>query len=98
MMNPDTDHSLNNMAIMRMAYLIENDFAEFYKKASEKADSSEVKMLLSTLAEWENKHRELFYTAHQELIWKPTGANNTCSFLNNIFMSEAAHSLLLWQE
>ena len=68
MLDPETDYSLNNMAILRMAYLIENDFAEFYRSAVEKTTSPEAKRLLSILAEWENNHRKMFYKDYQELM------------------------------
>lgn len=44
-----------------MAYLIENDFANFYEKALEKSKNEQEKTLLETLAKWEHTHRELFY-------------------------------------
>ncbi|GAK60734.1 putative Rubrerythrin [Candidatus Vecturithrix granuli] len=68
MKDPEADQSLNNLAIMRMAYLIEKDFADFYKKAVEQADSLEAKKLLSSLAAWEEKHRQMFYDDYQELM------------------------------
>lgn len=60
-----TDENLksnfSDMAIMRMAYLIENDFANYYRDAVDKADNEQAKNLLKTLADWEDKHREYFY-------------------------------------
>jgi rubrerythrin len=62
--------SLNasDVAIMRMAYLIENDFAEFYKKALESAEHESEKTLLRMLVEWEEGHRQLFYREFQDLM------------------------------
>ena len=68
LMTPDSDAGLNELAIMRMAYLIENDFAEFYKHAAEQTASEDAKKLFSTLAHWENKHRELFYKEYRTLM------------------------------
>lgn len=68
MKDPEADQSLNNMTILRMAYLIEKDFADFYKKAIEKTDSPEAKKLLTSLASWEEKHHQMFYDDYQELM------------------------------
>ena len=68
LMTPDSDTGLNESVIMRMAYLIENDFAEFYKHAAEQTASEDAKKLFSTLAHWENKHRELFYKEYRTLM------------------------------
>ncbi|MTI48282.1 ferritin family protein [Sporosalibacterium faouarense] len=58
--------NMSDMTIMRMAYLIENDFANFYQKALEETDNDQAKELLDTLAKWENKHRELFYNEFKD--------------------------------
>lgn len=68
MKDPEADQSLNNLAILRMAYLIEKDFADFYSKAAEQTDSPEAKKLLTSLAAWEEKHRQMFYDDYQELL------------------------------
>ncbi len=68
LMTPESDAGLNDLAIMRMAYLIENDFAEFYRHAAEQTGSEEVKKFLLTLAKWEDKHRELFYREYRDLM------------------------------
>lgn len=62
------DMNGGDLAIMRMAYLIENDFADFYKKAAENATNTEVKELLLNLAEWENTHRKIFYKEFKDLM------------------------------
>ncbi|MBS4537617.1 ferritin family protein [Clostridium sp. D2Q-11] len=61
MTEENLDSNFSDMAIMRMAYLIENDFANYYRDAIKKADNEQAKNLLKTLAEWEDKHREYFY-------------------------------------
>ncbi|MGO1368191.1 MAG: ferritin family protein [Senegalia sp. (in: firmicutes)] len=61
MTEKNLNSSFSDMTIMRMAYLIENDFANYYRQAIEKTDNEQAKNLLKTLAEWEDKHREYFY-------------------------------------
>lgn len=58
----------SDLAIMRMAYIIENDFAEFYKNAAKTAEDPNVKMLLEDLSKWENQHREIFYSQFQDMM------------------------------
>lgn len=62
------DSNFSDMNIMRMAYLIENDFAEFYREAMKRTENEQAKNLLKTLAEWEDKHRELFYTEFKNFM------------------------------
>jgi rubrerythrin len=80
LMTPDSEAGLNELAIMRMAYLIENDFAEFYKHVAEQATSEDAKKLFSTLAHWENKHRELFYREYQDLMHANWGEQRFAPF------------------
>ena len=47
-----------DLPVLRMAYLIERDFAEFYEKAASNA-TGEAKKLLETLAYWERRHESL---------------------------------------
>ena len=46
---------LGDYSIMRMAYLIEKDFAEFYENSSKESEG-ETKKLFMTLSEWERGH------------------------------------------
>ncbi|WP_130808108.1 ferritin family protein [Senegalia massiliensis] len=62
------ESSFSDMTIMRMAYLIENDFANYYREAITKTDNEQAKNLLKTLAEWENKHREYFYNEFKKYM------------------------------
>ncbi len=48
-----------DLPVLRMAYLIERDFAEFYESTASQADG-EVKEVLSMLAGWERRHERLF--------------------------------------
>jgi rubrerythrin len=54
-----------DLPILRMAYLIERDFAEFYEMAASKSEG-EAKKVLEMLAEWERGHERLFKQLHDE--------------------------------
>jgi rubrerythrin len=56
-----------DVAILRTAYLIERDFAEFYEGAAEKADG-EAKTALAALARWERGHERLFKGLHDRVF------------------------------
>jgi rubrerythrin len=64
----DLKTSTSDISILRMAYLIENDFAEFYKKAIENTEDPKGKKMLETLYEWENEHRKVFYEEYQKAM------------------------------
>lgn len=66
----DKDENINisDLAIIRMAYLIESDFAEFYKNAAEHVEEEEVKNFLLELSEWETGHKDLFYDEYKKLL------------------------------
>ena len=65
-----------DLPILRMAYLIERDFAEFYEKAAKEAQGK-AKEALTMLANWEHDHEELFQQYHdkafQEYAQMPWG-------------------------
>jgi len=48
-----------DLSVLRMAYLIEKDFVEFYAKAAEHEENPEVKKVLNLLSTWEEGHRKL---------------------------------------
>ena len=52
-----------DLPVLRMAYLIERDFAEFYEMAAAKAEG-EAQEVLQMLAEWERGHERLFKHLH----------------------------------
>lgn len=54
-----------DLPVLRMAYLIEEDFMKFYEKSAEKIDNEEVKKILNHLAEWEKVHRDMVYELYQ---------------------------------
>ncbi len=56
-----------DIPVLRMAYLIEEDFMEFYNKAAEKVEGKEIKEILRHLAQWEKVHRDTIYELYQKL-------------------------------
>jgi len=48
-----------DLPVLRMAYLIERDFAEFYESMAEQA-TGEAKQVLNMLSQWERRHEKLF--------------------------------------
>jgi rubrerythrin len=60
-----TEAMVPDLPILRMAYLIERDFAEFYDMAAQKAED-EARAVLEMLARWEHGHEVLFKKMHDE--------------------------------
>jgi len=54
-----------DLPILRTAYLIEADFAAFYRLAATKSEG-EVKDVLNRLARWEESHERLFKQMHDK--------------------------------
>ncbi|MGE5777415.1 MAG: ferritin-like domain-containing protein [Chloroflexota bacterium] len=54
-----------DLPVLRMAYLIEKDFSEFYESAAEKA-TGEAKEVLKMLGRWERGHESLFKNMHDK--------------------------------
>ena len=54
-----------DLPVLRMAYLIERDFSEFYHQAASKAEG-DAKTFLDMLALWEAGHERLFKKMHDE--------------------------------
>jgi len=54
-----------DLPVLRMAYLIERDFAEFYAQAASQAEG-DAKLLLDMLAKWESGHERLFKRLHDK--------------------------------
>jgi rubrerythrin len=65
-----------DLPVLRMAYLIERDFAEFYESAAGKAEGA-AKEALEMLARWERGHETFFKrlhdTAFEEYAQMPWG-------------------------
>ena len=57
-----------DLTIMRMAYLIERDYKEFYEGVAEKAKDEDIKEVFTTLAEWEAGHEKLFKDEYDRLM------------------------------
>ena len=56
-----------DLPILRMAYLIERDFSEFYEMAASKTEGDAQKAL-TMLATWERSHEQLFKELHDEIF------------------------------
>ena len=54
-----------DLPVLRMAYLIEHDFALFYEDSA-KRTAGEGKKVLQTLAKWERTHEVLFKKTHDQ--------------------------------
>jgi rubrerythrin len=54
-----------DLPVLRMAYLIEKDFAEFYEMAANQTEG-DARQALSMLANWERGHERLFKMMHDK--------------------------------
>ncbi|WP_034861327.1 ferritin family protein [Ruminiclostridium cellobioparum] len=66
-------NALSDLAIIRMAYLMESDFALFYFNAAGQVEDEEAKRFLLELADWEKKHEVMFKVRYEKLLkqsWK----------------------------
>jgi rubrerythrin len=54
-----------DLPVLRTAYLIEKDFAEYYEKSAKEA-TGEGKKVLQMLAKWERGHETLFKKMHDQ--------------------------------
>ena len=61
-----------DLPVLRMAYLIERDFAEFYAQAASKAED-DAKKVLDMLAHWEAGHERLFKHIHDKAFENYSG-------------------------
>lgn len=60
-----TEAMVPDLPVLRTAYLIERDFAEFYEMSAAKAEG-ESKKVLEMLARWEHGHERLFKEMHDK--------------------------------
>ena len=68
-LNPENlSMSHSDISLLRMAYLIENDFAEYYKKAMDYTQDENGKKVLEMLYHWENEHRRVFYDEYKKAM------------------------------
>jgi rubrerythrin len=56
-----------DLTVLRVAYLIERDFAEFYEMAAQKVEGEDSEAL-TMLARWERGHEQLFKGLHDKLL------------------------------
>ncbi len=67
------ESALSDLSIIRLAYLMESDFAFFYSNAANQVEDKEAKKLLFELADWEKKHEVMFKVRYEKLLkqsWK----------------------------
>jgi rubrerythrin len=62
-----------DLAVLRMAYLIERDFAEFYEIAASRVEEAGAKEALQMLARWERGHEALFKKMHDRAFEEYAG-------------------------
>ena len=56
-----------DLPVLRTAYLIERDFAEFYENMAKRAQGP-AKLALQNLAAWERGHESLFHQLHDRVF------------------------------
>ena len=61
-----------DLPVLRMAFLIERDLAEFYDGVAAKA-TGEAQHALARLASWEREHERLFKTLHDRVFAEYSG-------------------------
>jgi rubrerythrin len=62
-----------DLTVLRMAYLIERDFAEFYEMAAGRVKEDSARKALEMLARWERGHEELFKKMHDKAFEEYAG-------------------------
>jgi len=55
-----------DLPVLRTAYLIERDFAEFYEMSAERVEDATAKKSLHMLGRWERQHEKLFKMMHDK--------------------------------
>ncbi|HOQ40201.1 MAG TPA: ferritin family protein [Fervidobacterium sp.] len=76
MLSGSVDELANDMSILRMAYLIEEDFEEFYRTSAKKVEDIEMKKILNMLADWEDGHKNMLMDAYNDAMktyWSKQG-------------------------
>lgn len=54
------ESDIPDVTILRMAYLIEKDYKEFYQTQAEEAEDKDIKAIFEKLSNWEAGHEKLF--------------------------------------
>ena len=62
-----SESMVSDLPVLRMAYLIEHDFVEFYANAAQQANG-DARKLLEMLAKWESSHENLFKRMHDRFF------------------------------
>lgn len=62
-----------DLTVLRVAYLIERDFAEFYEMAAERVEDQDAQKALAMLAKWERGHELLFERLHDQAFQEYAG-------------------------
>ncbi len=62
-----------DLSVLRMAYLIERDFAEFYEMAADRVEDEHAQQALTMLARWEHGHERLFKQMHDKAFEEYAG-------------------------
>ncbi|WP_214079227.1 ferritin family protein [Mesotoga sp.] len=70
------DSLAGDLSALRIAYLIEKDFEDFYNQKSEESSKAEIKRLFSTLSKWEQNHKQALLSLYESLMkeyWNTQG-------------------------
>lgn len=70
------DELAGDLSILRMAYLIEEDFEKFYRTSSRKVEDEEMRRVLAMLADWEEGHKKLLLAVYEDAMrgfWQRQG-------------------------
>lgn len=59
---------LGDLAALRLAYLIEHDLADFYRKAAAKTKDEYAVKMLEELAGWEDEHERMIREEYEEIM------------------------------
>ena len=62
-----------DLSVLRIAYLIERDFAEFYERAANQVEDENARQALRMLARWEQGHEKLFKEMHDRAFQEYAG-------------------------
>jgi len=62
-----------DLPVLRTAYLIERDFAEFYEMSASQEKDADAKKALTMLARWERVHEQLFKSMHDKAFQEYAG-------------------------
>ena len=66
----DTETGMSDLMVIRLAFLIEGEFEEFYRSALQQVTEGEAAKVLEQLAGWEHEHKEYFEKQYRSLLKK----------------------------